>query len=277
MEVLRNIGDYGMNDFETDFLQERFELARERLSEIIEEKVLPEELAAYFHETAAYLLDPAKVSLPVREPYEKSYLNPAYAREKLGVQQGNMLSFVYYEIENLSIREDWIIRAELLLEIYSSYVLEWQDHHTVPDSEALRSIIYWYAFDYADIAAEQYVQALSGEDAGKACLYSHSVLYGFLPQLAAKEQLCNEEADRDHRDDVALILDKGYVSRKLEVFRTALEKCEISEDRMTALLKYCDPGNLRFEGEKCQIWKEYCRQLQNILKKCCTSSISLVN
>ena len=275
-----------MNDFETDFLQERFELARERLSEIIEEKVLPEELAAYFHETtaylhetAAYLLDPAKVSLPVREAYEKSYLNPAYAREKLGVQQGNLLSFVYYEITELQEKctEEWIIRAELLLEIYSSYVLEWQDHHTVPDSEALRSIIYWYAFDYADVAAEQYVQALSGEEEGKACLYSHSVLYGFLPQLAAKEQLCNEEADRDHRDDVALILDKGYVSRKLEVFRTALEKCEIFEDRMTALLKYCDPGNLRFEGEKCQIWKEYCRQLQNILKKCCTSSISLVN
>lgn len=268
-----------MNDFETDFLQERFKLARERLEEILEEELLPEELEKYFHNAAGYLLDLLKESSPAQETYEESYLNPTYAKKKLGILRGGLLSFVYYELQSLSLimkeknAEDWIIRAELFLEIYSFYVCEWQENHKMPDNESLRCIIYWFAFDYADIAAEQYIQALfyngSEEESGtgKGYLYSHSVLYGFLPGVVESSQSCSWEADRDHREDVALILDKGYVSRKLEAFRTALDKYMTKEKEIAGP---DNPDRIRFCGEQQQIWKEY-------LKNCCTSFISLVN
>ena len=54
----------------------------------------------------------------------------------------------------------------------------------------------------------------------------------------------NRQCDFDHKDDKALLLDKNYVNRKLEVSRTAFEKYK-EEAR-----GYAGPAVLETFGEK---------------------------
>lgn len=235
-----------MNDWETDILQERYELARERLGEIPEEKALPGEIGRYFLTVACYLrtvLEKKEISEIGEEEYEHSYVNPVFAVMRLGADNGRLLSFLYYEMKSLpplveaGTILDAVIRTELFLEVYGAFLCEWQEKQKSPDYESIRRIIYWYAFDYADIAAEQYIRELSSDALdGKGSengvyLVSHSILYHFEERDSGASQEADmgrperiSREDWDHRNDVDLIRDKAYVSRRQEVLRTAMEK-----------------------------------------------------
>ena len=83
--------------------------------------------------------------------YEKSFANPAYACERLGQDYGQVLSAVYTELRGNIVYafEDRLFflttSFELFIEIYN--LLEQED----TGAKEIRSALYYYFFDYADI------------------------------------------------------------------------------------------------------------------------------
>ncbi|MBE5884594.1 MAG: leucyl aminopeptidase [Lachnospiraceae bacterium] len=175
-------------------MQERIELALERIGAIPEERWgigEAEKYEAYFVSVAQFLLLIGQTKMFLEqnalvtatfeelqernhalyadilpEHYEESYANPAYAVKVLGEEYGAMLSFLYTEMRSLIgfVYEgrvgEMVIRMELFLEIYAAFVYEWQEQGVIPTYESIRQIIYWFASDYADVAAEQRVREL---------------------------------------------------------------------------------------------------------------------
>lgn len=256
---------------EEDILRERYELAVGRIKELAEELTFVEneylsvDTTEYFSVAACYLNSVIEngnkgMAKPVNikclfspeVPYEHSYLNPAYAKAVLGIEHGRILSWLLYELCSMEpfvkagCIQDIVIRMELFLEVYAAYTYEWKENGQLPEYATIRQIMYWFAFDYADVAAEQYVEELKNGVSDRDGLYlnSASILYGFVPgEGRSSRDSGDRDADRcaaDHQGDIAMILDKAYVSRKLEVFRTALEKNgSISEEQRNFLQENC--------------------------------------
>ena len=160
-------------------MEERYNLAIDRMKAIIEEKTVAEPYREYFQHVARFMLklDELKQNVEsgkqkemseeelqeemkdlyadeLEANYEKSYANPAYAVLVLGGELGSFLSAVYTEIRgSISYVQEQrmeyvVIGAELLIEIYNKFEEEKQ-----PQLESLKEIFYWYASDYCDVFA----------------------------------------------------------------------------------------------------------------------------
>lgn len=160
-------------------MEERYNLAIDRMKAIIEEKTVAEPYREYFQHVARFILKLAELKQNVESGkqkemseeelqeemkdlyadeleanYEKSYANPAYAVSVLGGELGSFLSAVYTEIRgSISYVQEQrmeyvVIGAELLIEIYNKFEEEKQ-----PQPESLKEIFYWYASDYCDVFA----------------------------------------------------------------------------------------------------------------------------
>ena len=158
-------------------MEERYNLAIDRMKAIIEEKTVAEPYREYFQHVARFILklDELKQNVEsgkqkemseeelqeemkdlyadeLEANYEKSYANPAYAVSVLGGELGSFLSAVYTEIRGgISYVQEQrmeyvVIGAELLIEIYNKFEEEKQ-----PQPESLKEIFYWYASDYCDV------------------------------------------------------------------------------------------------------------------------------
>ena len=175
----------------SEMLQERYELARERISEIPGESVGHPALDAYFGAMAAFVQKlcgyyafmnggtAAQAELEqlqawnhdlyediLPEHYGQSWGNPAYAVEQLGEQWGQLLSYVYVQLREGIVPaaegdlEEVVIRLELLVEIYSAASEEWQEQKQQPFYAAIRQIVYWHNSDYSDIRAEKSIRRM---------------------------------------------------------------------------------------------------------------------
>ncbi len=160
-------------------MEERYNLAIDRMKAIIEEKTVAEPYREYFQHVARFILklDELKKNVEsgkqkemseeelqeemkdlyadeLEANYEKSYANPAYAVSVLGGELGSFLSAVYTEIRgSISYVQEQrmeyvVIGAELFIEIYNKFEEEKQ-----PQPESLKEIFYWYASDYCDVFA----------------------------------------------------------------------------------------------------------------------------
>lgn len=160
-------------------MEERYNLAIDRMKAIIEEKTVAEPYREYFQHVARFILklDELKQNVEsgkqkemseeelqeemkdlyadeLEANYAKSYANPAYAVSVLGGELGSFLSAVYTEIRgSISYVQEQrmeyvVIGAELLIEIYNKFEEEKQ-----PQPESLKEIFYWYASDYCDVFA----------------------------------------------------------------------------------------------------------------------------
>ena len=101
-------------------MEERYELAKERLTEIHKEETVKEPYCSYFRRVAFFLLEMSQIYEDIKagsyfeksteelrsanevmfadvlpELYEESYANPVYAVSMLGDDYGQILSFVY--------------------------------------------------------------------------------------------------------------------------------------------------------------------------------------
>ena len=155
-----------------DLERERYDLALDRIREIPDESICGEQVQAYFHKTAEFILFMDRVREIVEsgrlrrmtleelqelnsrlyedilpERYGKSYGNPDYAVNCLGESMGKMLSFLYAELRGMipaafeQNRFDMVIRAELYLEVYQALACK-------AEEETIRQILYWYVSDY---------------------------------------------------------------------------------------------------------------------------------
>ena len=160
-------------------MEERYNLAIDRMKAIIEEKTVAEPYREYFQHVARFILKLDELKQNVESGkqkemseeelqeemkdlyadelevnYEKSYANPAYAVSVLGGELGSFLSAVYTEIRgSISYVQEQrmeyvVIGAELFIEIYNKFEEEKQ-----PQPESLKEIFYWYASDYCDVFA----------------------------------------------------------------------------------------------------------------------------
>ena len=157
-------------------IEERYELAIERIRQIHGERSVEQPFRAFFQKTAEFLLmiDELKGELEngvydcqdlagmeswnhrlyqdiLPENYGKSYGNPAYAVKELGEEYGQMFSFLYTELRGaipyvFERKTEYLdILFELFLEIYVQFEEE------TPSPEQVKEIIYWYASDYCDV------------------------------------------------------------------------------------------------------------------------------
>ena len=158
-------------------MNERYELAIERIRSIVNEDTVNEKYRDYFQSVANFILDidAIKERLETKpngdctfeelkneneniykdvfsKNYEMSFANPSYADTKMGTEVGQILSFLYAEIRSeipyvYEQRLEYLtICNELFIEVYNCF-----EGVKEPDIEELRSIIYWYASDYCDV------------------------------------------------------------------------------------------------------------------------------
>lgn len=168
-------------------MEERFELAAERVKQVSREHETAEPFRSFFAETADYVAvmieeyrwiaagglknadlqelerhnEICHIDLLGRN-YETSWSNPAWAVKQLGETFGQLLCAVSAELHSLPAfvyeqdLEALTIRTELFLEIYCAFVDAAQEK-AEPDYEQIREIFYWFASDYAELTAEHAV------------------------------------------------------------------------------------------------------------------------
>lgn len=166
-------------------ISERFELSYSRIREIAKEPdgcIKNDGLRDYFRHVAGYMTyvleaygcEPSeedrlgflrerneKVFAELRsDAYEKSYLNPEYAAEKLG-SFGKVMSFVYAEIYSFPMliaddkAFDVLILMELFLELYSMSCSDDQMGLT-----AVEEAVYYYAYDYSEELVRERIEEI---------------------------------------------------------------------------------------------------------------------
>lgn len=166
-------------------IAERYELCRERISEIAQNAEVGEELKAYFTcaaKLAGQILNAYELvgqgffaGAPIAElrranralyeelfsqNYERCYGNPAYACKMLGADRGKMLSFLYAELRCMipcafeRRLTDLVIRMELFVEVYNMFSYAMQEGEPAPSDEALRDTMYWFVSDYSETTAQ---------------------------------------------------------------------------------------------------------------------------
>ncbi len=160
--------------------EERFILATEKIDEILTAAKHDEAFDDYFHAVAQYIkdvtgalngikgaLDTSDISflkkcndtfydelLPAH--YEKSYLNPEYAVEKLGKEYGALMSAVYAECRAITAYayegciDKILIRIELFLEIYSAFEISKESNEGLPKYGEVLGIYRSFAYDYLE-------------------------------------------------------------------------------------------------------------------------------
>lgn len=98
-------------------------------------------------------------SLTQEDNYQKSYLNPTYAVDKLGEKYGKMFSFLYAELFGLIAYAfenrifEITITLELFIEIYN--IMEYEEKKT---EEAVACAIYYHFSDYSDVLMENRIR-----------------------------------------------------------------------------------------------------------------------
>ena len=167
-------------------VRERFELAKERISEIKSAPEVPEKYAAYFEKNAEFILKLADICSRVAADskalsersleqceadnqalytdiigaaYEKSYANPRYAIKMLGEEFGQILSLLAAHLRgriNDAFRgklQRITIAMELFVEIYNHF--EIREEEEMPEKKTIIQDIYWYFHDYSEIFYEE--------------------------------------------------------------------------------------------------------------------------
>ena len=162
-----------------EWVMERYELAKERIAQIPDEKMAEEPYCDFFTKEAMFLQQVIHVMdhgiagknleelqeqnhelyqdiLP--ENYENSYGNPAYAQKMLG-EYGKVFTFLYTELHGTIAyafeKKAWDLTVvlELFLEIYSAFTQE-----EIPAEKQVKEILVSYVNDYCQDMVENRIR-----------------------------------------------------------------------------------------------------------------------
>ena len=173
---------------------ERYELVIERLEGILQENTVAEEYKAYFREATEFLLylnslselqqegtlfDADREEWEVRnenlfagikpEEYDTCYGNPTYAVEQFGTEVGQLLSFLYAELQaGIGYVYEgrvfaFVMLCELFVQVYNCFETE-NLMDGQPDLKEAKEIIYWFFHDYSEIFATWQVEEMINPD-----------------------------------------------------------------------------------------------------------------
>ena len=158
-------------------VEERYNLAVDRIGDIKEERTVDVKFRDYFIKVAEFihLIDGTKKKIEdhtfdgmqieelaawnkklysdiLPEHYRESYANPDYAVAQLGEAYGSTLSALYAEIRAAIVyvyekKTEYLdILFELFIEVYNQF-----EEEEMPEPHVLKEILYWYASDYCDV------------------------------------------------------------------------------------------------------------------------------
>lgn len=158
-------------------MEERYNLAVDRIGDIKEERTVDVKFRDYFVKVAEFihLIDGTKKKIEnhtfdgmqieelaawnkklysdiLPEQYRESYANPDYAVAQLGEAYGSTLSALYAEIRAAIVyvyekKTEYLdILFELFIEVYNQF-----EEEEMPEPHVLKEILYWYASDYCDV------------------------------------------------------------------------------------------------------------------------------
>lgn len=158
-------------------VEERYNLAVDRIGDIKEERTVDVKFRDYFVKVAEFihLIDGTKKKIEdhtfdgmqieelaawnkklysdiLPEHYRESYANPDYAVAQLGEAYGSTLSALYAEIRAAIVyvyekKTEYLdILFELFIEVYNQF-----EEEEMPETHVLKEILYWYASDYCDV------------------------------------------------------------------------------------------------------------------------------
>ena len=204
--------------------EERHGLAVGRLRGIVSEETVSVPYVTYFQDIALFLLEVENVRRKVAsgeweryslkemhslneilysdilgERYEKSYANPAFAAENLGLDMGRLLCMLYAEMRSgipyaFEDRMDYLtILYEVFIEVYNCFERAEEEYVKIADSsregsredkkdgvpqvKEIRDIIYWYASDYCDVfLADRVMEQIDPDDSFAADIIEHADL-----------------------------------------------------------------------------------------------------
>lgn len=235
-----------MEHFERTVWEERFELASERIKEIAERENLFGRMAQDIITTITNTTETADIAQTV---------------DVLQGEHAELLACLKREMEflkNITGQDmlwEQVIRMELFLEVYASFSYEWEETQSLPSAESVRQSLYWYAFDYADVAAEKYVMCLQKEGLQEiAGAMGESLLYD-------QQLLLQEDWSEDAKRGISLILDRAYISRKAEALKTAFDRIWAKTEEA----KEAEDTRPVSEKGKKSLWTEYVYQMKKIV------------
>lgn len=235
-----------MIDINYELVQERYELAVERIREIAGTVETAEKYADYFKKAATFLVkmdqvyvnavDGSLFSMPLSKKealnqelyaeildgnYDESYCNPAYAVKELGAEYGAVLSALFAELRSLIAYAyekntyNMVIRMELFLEMYGWFVMEEQ-----PSLKELQESIATFVFDYQeDFMEEAVISSFTTENSFckdivcNSDLFTPDYLYNYGEYISENERKMVAYMASLPQDTVQLIADtftEGY-------------------------------------------------------------------
>ena len=248
---------------ETDDIIERFELATERISQIKDDKELPEQLQAYFNQVADYVMtvlpvmeraidgtigertieqcqadNDAIFAIYESEAYEKSFLCPTYAVAELGQELGGVLSAVFYKVTNIvqaafAGRVDrFTIYCELLLQVYGLCQMEEEDKYR---RESVVDALYSFTHDYSQMFISENLISMIDPDYDfytniimKDDLSDDRYMYKYGMYIGPNErQIAAHLRSMPHEDVVAMA--RTYVEGYIKGFETTCKDISIKD------------------------------------------------
>ena len=177
-----------------DNLDERYGLAFERIKQINSEcDILQDGFCEYFKRVSGFIIGMDKLKhnidtkcyenaaleelqrvntdlykdvLDSTDAYDKSFANPSYACERLGLDYGRLLSFLYIEIRGMIVyayekrTAQMTAVAELFVEIYCMF----EQADSLPEYQSVLDCVYWYVSDYSDDMIEYRISEMLNPD-----------------------------------------------------------------------------------------------------------------
>lgn len=177
-----------------DNLDERYGLAFERIKQINSEcDILQDGFCEYFKRVSGFIIEMDKLKhnidtkcyenaaleelqrvntdlykdvLDSTDAYDKSFANPSYACERLGLDYGRLLSFLYIEIRGMIVyayekrTAQMTSVAELFVEIYCMF----EQADSLPEYQSVLDCVYWYVSDYSDDMIEYRISEMLNPD-----------------------------------------------------------------------------------------------------------------
>ncbi len=170
---------------EREMMEERYELALERIREMVTEENIVEKYNDYCRKNAAFFIRLDEVLCQVNtaglecvspeglkdwntffyedirdDAYEASYGNPRYAREKFGEDEGSLLMYFYCRFRDGILdayegdKESVLLLMELFLQVYTILSTE----EDVP--RWLKETLYYFVHDYDEYYTEKSIQKI---------------------------------------------------------------------------------------------------------------------
>ena len=177
-----------------DNLDERYGLAFERIKQINSDcDILQDGFCEYFKRVSDFIIEMDKLKhnidtkyyenaaleelqrvntdlykdvLDSTDAYDKSFANPSYACERLGLDYGRLLSFLYIEIRGMIVyayekrTAQMTAVAELFVEIYCMF----EQADRLPEYKSVLDCVYWYVSDYSDDMIEYRISEMLNPD-----------------------------------------------------------------------------------------------------------------